>query len=464
MDNENDKVSSPSEDSCSIELDPSVPAHWTDILWQPLVFAIFVGYIVLCAVDLNDYVKTHCFTDESFGEVVRLFDLKCLYVLIAGAVAAILFSLIYYLLACFITPQFVLVTMVLQLGFSLSKAVYSIIMGLWLSAGSSLVWILFSTIIYYCVRRHISHATETLRVVMNIAKRNPSIIIISALGAVLSTAFSLLTGMSMMASYAKADSETCSLNARLRTQPELVATLVFLSFANSLFLELVKASVRAAIGSVYGWYAYQQPLPQFPTLGGLIRACTYSFGSLCCASIILALGMLLANVLGSLAELFMGTGSDISLVILTISLSHGITIAEWILGHFHNLVLSHVALFNDSYFTGAQRSVALIKSRPYPALLNECLAGGIMTFGSWCIGMTSSFVCYIYLRHIIPYPVEGISFILAYVLGLGIQVGGVFTAPIASGVHSLFVAMAQDDLTLADISASLEAVDEESGI
>lgn len=423
-------------------------AAWTDVLWVPVTFAIFVGYMVICSVDLNDYVKTGCFKHDKLEDVVRLFDMKCFFVLIAGAVAAVIFSLIYYLLACFVTPQFVLVTMVLQLGFSLSKAVYAIIMGQWLSLGSSLVWIVFSTIVYWCVRRHISRATEMLRIVMTVAKSNPSIVIVSALGAVLSTAYALLTGMSLMASYAKADSPDCSIQKRQRTQPELVGSLIWVSFSNSLFLGLIKVVVRTAIGSVYGWYIYQQNPPRFPVVGGILRSLTYSFGSLCFASILLAIGMLVANIMASLAELFMGTGSDLSLIMLTISLSHGITIADWILGHFHNLVLTHVALYNDSYLTGVQKTIALIKKRPYPALLNECLAGGILTFGSWCIGMSATFVCYIYLRHIIPYPVEGIPFILSYVLGLGIEVGGVFTAPIASGVHAIFVAMSHDEVSL----------------
>lgn len=430
------------------ELEPDLQtsqANWTDILWVPVTFAIFVGYIVICSVDLNDYVKTRCYLHDKFDNVVRLFDMKCFFVLIAGAVEAILFSLIYYLLACFVTPQFVLVTMVLQLGFSLAKAVYAIIMAQWLSLGSSLVWMVFSTIVYWCVRRHISRATEILRVVMSVAKSNPSIIIVSAIGAVLSTAYALLTGMALMASYAKADSPECSIQKRQRTQPELVGALIWVSFSNSLFLGLIRATVRTAIGSVYGWYIYQQTPPRFPVVGGLLRSLTYSFGSLCFASILLAIGMLVANIMTSLAELFMGTGSDLSLIMLTISLSHGITVADWVLGHFHNVVLTHVALYNDSYLTGVQKTIALIKKRPYPALLNECLAGGILTFGSWCIGMSATFVCYIYLRHIIPYPVEGIPFILSYVLGLGIEVGGVFTAPIASGVHTTFVALSYDE-------------------
>ena len=153
-----------------------------------------------------------------------------------------------------------------------------------------------------------------------------------------------------------------------------------------------------------------------------------------------------------------------SLVMVTILITHGFTVADWVLGHFNNFVLTHAALYNDGYIRGAQKTVGLIKSHTYRTFINDCLAGGLLTFGSWCIGATTTLACYIYLEYIIPYPVEGRELILSYVMMLGTQIGSIFTAPIASGVHTLFIASAYDADILESVHPGLALALEKANI
>lgn len=421
------------------------PARWTDTLWIAIFLSVTIGFVVIAAVDLSDYVKTSCFRLTIGDPRVILFDPHVLAIMAACILTAMALSALYYSLAAVFTQYVVWITILLQLAVSLGSSVFYLVEQKWLEGTLCLMWMLLSIFVYWLLKDNVKHATSILVAVMDVASHHPMTIIVGAVAALLTAAWSVLVGSVILAGLGKLETGKCAANGRRRPEPEFLGLLVYLAVANYTMGEVIKAIVRISLCNVYGWWFYEvKNRPRYLCMDGLKKAFSCSLGSLCFASFWIAVVSVATQILGALSQLLMTNGTEVSIVLTAWLINRFVCVFDCILSHFTNYILVHICLYNHSYIQGAQSSARILKAEGRRAVANDFLAGGTLTFGSWCIGTCSALVCYLYLRCLGDYPMEGVYFLTAYTTVIGMQIGSVFTTCIASGVQTLFVAMAVD--------------------
>lgn len=423
--------------------DQSIP-RWTDSFWIPLFSCLLAGFIVICAVDLRDYVGTLCYQFPPPSDIIPLFNLHTLVVISACSIGAIILSAIYFTVAAVLPQSFIVITMILQIIVTMATAIFYLVERDWLPGTVSLLWLVFTSLVYWMLREKIPYATLSLSKAMEIAKNYQAIILISSIGSIFPAGFSLLLAFVVMASYGKMLDSRCVLSGRYRSSEEFIGLFIYVVFTGYMINEIFKAIVRTTVCSIYGWWFYNKDPPKFPIVGGLARALTCSFGTLCMAAFWLACSNLVCQGLTILAGYMLKSNLEVSLIIVAWLMCQITTIFDWLLAHFTNYIYVHVALYNHSYSQAAYNSLLLIRTNGYKALINDCLAGGVLTFGTWSIGSITGIICYIYLRFISPFPTEGSAYIVAYVMIMAMQIGNLFNTSILSGVQTLFVAFVRD--------------------
>ena len=86
-----------------------------------------------------------------------------------------------------------------------------------------------------------------------------------------------------------------------------------------------------------------------------------------------------------------------------------------------------------------------MKDRGIDALVNDCLIGPVLTMGSTFVAFVCALLAYLYLEFTKPeYNANGgyTPVVMAFAFLLGLQICQIFVAPLASGVDTIFVAMA----------------------
>lgn len=89
----------------------------------------------------------------------------------------------------------------------------------------------------------------------------------------------------------------------------------------------------------------------------------------------------------------------------------------------------------------------MIKDRGIDALINQCLIGPVLSMGATFIAYACALLAYLYLIFTSPaYNQDGgyTPVVVAFAFLIGLQVCQIFTTPLASGVDTIFVAMAWD--------------------
>lgn len=89
----------------------------------------------------------------------------------------------------------------------------------------------------------------------------------------------------------------------------------------------------------------------------------------------------------------------------------------------------------------------MIKDRGIDGLIQQCLIGPVLSMGATFIGYACALLAYLYLIFTSPaYNSEGgyTPVVVAFAFLIGLQICQIFTTPLASGVDTIFVAMAWD--------------------
>ncbi|TKA49302.1 Protein PNS1, partial [Cryomyces minteri] len=122
-------------------------------------------------------------------------------------------------------------------------------------------------------------------------------------------------------------------------------------------------------------------------------------------------------------------------------------ILDWAVQFINRYAFSYIALYGKSYIAAAKETWRVIKDRGIDALVNECLIGPVLTMGATFIAYACALLAYLYLIFTSPAYNSGGAFtpvVVAFAFLIGLQICNIFTTPIASGVDTLFVAMAFD--------------------
>lgn len=131
-------------------------------------------------------------------------------------------------------------------------------------------------------------------------------------------------------------------------------------------------------GSLAAWYFQGDSYRVAnPTLGAFRRATTYSFGSICFGSFLVALLMTIRRVLQMLQH--SKSNRNIFLLILAIIARIFLVFVEAILRFFNRYVFTVVAIYGVSYIQAAKKTIALFGERGFEMVMQNNIVVSIIS-------------------------------------------------------------------------------------
>ncbi|KAH7329490.1 plasma-membrane choline transporter-domain-containing protein [Stachybotrys elegans] len=427
---------------------------WND-LWAGIVFlTVVAGYIGISAWSLYRYSNTS-------GTVsYNVFDRQTILIFVVCLGTAFILSFLYVWLARTFTKQFIWITGILNIIWTLGTAVYYLYRR-WYSAG--IVFLVFGLFLAFCFSTWISRipfSTLMLQTSIDVSKNYGHVYLVSLLGGILATGLAAWFGASLVAIYVTFGprDDLQGNDSYSGSSGQVIGLIVFMTFAMYWITEWLKNTIHTTISGVYGsWYFCPHNFPKDATRGSLKRALTTSYGSICFGSLIVAFIQFLRSLCSAARSASLdqgGLAGAISYAVFCI-LGCLIGLLEWAAEFFNRYAFVHIALYGKAYLAAAKDTWQMIKNRGLDALINDCLIGPVLGFGALAIGVICALVSWL-LAVSGTFVSSGdelgntdsingsTAVIMAFAFLIGFQIANVFTTPLSSGVDTIFVAMGWD--------------------
>lgn len=215
----------------------------------------------------------------------------------------------------------------------------------------------------------------------------------------------------------------------------LIYSVFWLLWTEEITQNVSRVTSAGVIGTRY-FLGRNSPQAPNPTSASLKRAMTYSFGSICFGSLLVAIISFLRLMLESSEDRnsIGGALADCFLRIL-----------EDLMRYFNTYAFTQVALYGKNYTKAASDTWSLIHRSGLGAVINDNLTGSVLALGSFFIGLVGGFTAAI-IFSLIRGPVKG-----DYVVYAGLA--GIFSASliawcglaiVRSGITTFYVCLAED--------------------
>lgn len=191
-----------------------------------------------------------------------------------------------------------------------------------------------------------------------------------------------------------------------------------------------------------------QGMPRWPAFGALKRAMTYSFGSICFGSLLVALIDLLRQILQMIRhDVTSSGGGQIAIQILFMVFDWIIGFLKWLAEYFNHYAYSFIALYGKPYLRAAKETWYMLREKGMDALINDNLINiALGLFSMFASYMTALFT-FLYLRFTSPqYNSNGAynGALMAFSFVIALQICNIATEAIRSGTATFFVALGND--------------------
>jgi len=222
--------------------------------------------------------------------------------------------------------------------------------------------------------------------------------------------------------------------------------LKFMLFYNvfSLFwtTQVIGNVVQTTIAGVYASYYFLHGTGQsmgHPTTASLKRAMSYSFGSICFGSLIVAMIQFVRYGLRHLFEKDSLAGMIIDCII---------GIIEDLVEYFNYYAYTQIAIYGKSYIDAAKDTWNLIKTRGVDAILNDNLVGTCTGLCSLAIGFCSFFV--VFLMSLLVYrQLPQVALLIGIIVAIVcLLIPMVCFEIVNAGTTATFVCLAEDPAAL----------------
>ncbi|TIC01280.1 DUF580-domain-containing protein [Wallemia mellicola] len=383
------------------------------------------------------------------------------YLLVVDAGIGLVFAVIYLLLLRIFTKIILEITLVLSILTTWALAIYQFTQHYWSGAIVLLIIGILQVVFYFGMRRRIPLASLLLKIVIDIAKHYPSVYVVSFIGLIVQTAWSVFYAFGVAAIYVvwTPGSEICGSGTGGSCSSGKVAGLVFfLTFAylwvSQVFGNIVL--VTLAGGPYGGWYyfgPYQQDgsgMPKHPTPSAFVRASTTSLGSIAFGSLIVTFLEIIKMIFRALQNNADAAG-EIGKILACCAVCV-ISVIEWLVKIFNKYAYISIALYGKSYIKSAKSTWHLFKDRGIDALVNDSLVSIGLTYGSYFVGVLCGLFTYIYLKTAsVEWNSDGqfTAPLLLYAFLIGFTCSMTLLSGLDAGVSTLFVGMAEDPGVLA---------------
>lgn len=282
----------------------------------------------------------------------------------------------YVWLARIFPKQFIWVTGILNICWAIGTAIFYLWRKYWSAGIVFLIFGLFMAFCFWTWIKRIPFSALMLKTAIDVSKKYGHVYMVSFIGGLIATGFGAWFSITLVAIYAKyqpaSGNPSCDSDGGCG-RGKVIGLIVFVTFAMYWISEWIKNTMHTVIAGVYGsWYFCPHNFPKSATRGAAKRALTYSFGSICFGSLIIAIIQFLrhlCSVVKSQARQEGGIGGAIGYAIFCV-LGCLIGILEWAVRFFNRYAFCHIALYGKAYIPAAKDTWNMIKDRGFDALIN----------------------------------------------------------------------------------------------
>ncbi|KAI9795071.1 MAG: putative choline transporter, neither null mutation nor overexpression affects choline transport [Peltula sp. TS41687] len=430
--------------------------RWHDLWAGILLILTFVGFVAVSGLTIQGYAATKGFNGGGIYGGSNSFGLSTNTVVLYAFVllVALVISWLYFNLARAFTKQFIWITGILQIVFSIGTAIFYLLRHYYSAGIIFLIFGVFYLICFISWIPRIPFSVLILQTTMDVAKKHGRVFTASFIGGLIAVAFGAWWAITLTAIYVKYqpsnNNPACRQGAGGCSSGTVIGLVVFITFAGYWISEWIRQTLHTTISGVYGsWYfcsGKPTGMPARPTLSAFRRAMTYSFGSISLGSLIVSIVQLLRQAV-TLARQAESQQGNILGTILFCILGCFVSILDWIVHYINHYAFSHIALYGKAYIPAAKDTWKMMKDRGIDALVNDCLIDPVLTMGATFVGYLCALLAYLYLIFTKPGYNTNSEFtpvIVAFAFLIGLQICNVFLTPIKSGTATLFVAAAWD--------------------
>ena len=288
----------------------------------------------------------------------------------------------------------------------------------------TLVW-------YLVIRKRIPFSAVILRMVVDCSNHYPSMFTVVGGSAVVACVYSLVFSLFMASLYAVKDKFRESI---------LNVLLIFMVFSFYWTVQVIANVTQTTIAGIFATYYFTHGTGQrveSATTQSLNRALTYSFGSICFGSLIVAILQTLRYVLRAASG---GEQRNLASVIFDCLLG----IIEALVRYFNYYAYTQIAIYGKSFIQAAKDTFTLFKERGLDAIVNDDVISTTCTFLVMGIGLAS-----LVFSTCLSFFIYGIEFwnsvIIGFLFGLISAVIAIIAFEVVtSGATATFVCLAED--------------------
>jgi hypothetical protein len=257
-----------------------------------------------------------------------------------------------------LTKQIIYITAIAQIVMGLITAVVYFILH---NYAAGVIFMLATIIYIFCFlswRRRIPFSVLMLQTVIDVSKSYGHVFVVSSLGGLFATGFSIYFSITLVGIYAKyhPGGAACSADGSC-SMATVGGLIVFITFAAFWITEVIKNVIHVTISGVYGsWYFCSQKPGGFPkgaTAGAFRRATTYSFGSISFGSLLVAIVQFVRQIFSVVQAEEQAEGNVVGMIFSRF-LGCFIGVLDWLIELINEYAFSYIALYGKAYIPAAK--------------------------------------------------------------------------------------------------------------
>lgn len=330
--------------------------------------------------------------------------------------------------------QMIKMAFVVSAGLNFGIAILAAVLGAAVFAIVGFISGLITLLMLYLWRKRIPFSAVLLQTVIDVLRDYPATFGLQAASFLCTFAYLMLFTFTAMGILQAQKQHVLSNEAAYALT---IFNAFSLFWSSQVFGNVVHTTVAGLVATFYFLNSATHRVAN-PTARSFKRAMTYSFGSICFGSLIVALIQTLRYILKSSR-----TRNGLANAILDCLLS----IIEQLADYFNYYAYIHVAIYGKSYIDAASDTIRLIKSSGIEAIINDSLVDTVISVSSFGIGILAACSTGLVLFIMDANVTANLVFSLAaFVIGLASSM--IMMTTVSSAVSTTFVCLAEDPAAL----------------
>jgi len=359
-------------------------------------------------------------------------------ILVAVAAIGLVIACIWLLLSQKVPRALIQVSIVFSVCTWIALAIFLAAMGVWIAALIMFVLAGVNAFFFYLWRNRIPFAATLLQTVSHLISAYPSTVVLAIGSLFIQLAWSAFWVVAVV--YA----------TRYQTTPAAAwGIMVYMIFSYYWVSQVIKNVVHTSVsGSFATWYFMSTNMPTNPTAKSFKRAITYSFGSICLGSLLVAALQTMRAILRNFAR----RSDNAIMAILACLIEWWLSCIEGLLRYFNHYAYVMIAIYGKSFWQAARDTFDMFQETGLQVIVNDNIIGTVLAMGCWVggflTGVAGGVLGWVYLP-------EDWIFLAVVGLVVGFTMVAMTLQVVESGVSTIFVCFAEDPAALARNDAYL---------